>query len=171
MDEYAPYRTFWRRFWAGWIDSALFMPLYWVDRWVWESATPVALLLAWWVFNGLSYSAYSVLGHGWFGQTLGKRLMGVKVYDVGGGKLSMKQALLRDVVMILLLAYPMVLDVPFVLEGKDPYDAVREPDLAFWISVYGLLAWFLLELATMLFNRKRRALHDFIAGSVVMRTA
>ena len=39
-----------------------------------------------------------------------------------------------------------------------------------WIGVYGLLAWFLLELVTMLFNPKRRAVHDFIAGSVVKRT-
>jgi uncharacterized RDD family membrane protein YckC len=30
-------------------------------------------------------------------------------------------------------------------------------------------AWLLLELATMLGNPHRRALHDFIAGSVVMR--
>jgi uncharacterized RDD family membrane protein YckC len=31
------------------------------------------------------------------------------------------------------------------------------------------LAWFTLEIVTMLSNRKRRAVHDFIAGSVVMR--
>jgi uncharacterized RDD family membrane protein YckC len=29
--------------------------------------------------------------------------------------------------------------------------------------------WFLLEIATMLTNEKRRAVHDFIAGSVVIR--
>jgi uncharacterized RDD family membrane protein YckC len=32
------------------------------------------------------------------------------------------------------------------------------------------LVWILLELITMLANKKRRAIHDFIAGSVVIRT-
>lgn len=32
------------------------------------------------------------------------------------------------------------------------------------------LIWYFLELVTMLTNRKRRALHDFIAGTVVVRT-
>ena len=31
------------------------------------------------------------------------------------------------------------------------------------------LLWFLLELITMLTNKKRRAIHDYIAGSVVIR--
>ena len=30
-------------------------------------------------------------------------------------------------------------------------------------------AWYLLEVVTMLTNHKRRALHDYIAGSVVVR--
>ena len=33
-----------------------------------------------------------------------------------------------------------------------------------------LLFWFLLEVGTMLLNEKRRALHDFIAGTVVVRS-
>jgi uncharacterized RDD family membrane protein YckC len=34
-----------------------------------------------------------------------------------------------------------------------------------WLSI----AWFLLEIVTMLTNEKRRALHDMIAGSVVIK--
>jgi uncharacterized RDD family membrane protein YckC len=165
-----PYRTFWRRFWAGWIDSALFMPVYWVDRAVWDNAPPVVLLVAWWLFNACSYTAYSVLCHGFFGQTLGKRLMRVKVYDVGGGPLSMWQALLRDSVFLALLSFELALEIPHVLAGKDPLDVDAPMNAAMWIGVYGLLAWFLLELVTMLFNPRRRAVHDFIAGSVVKRT-
>ena len=30
--------------------------------------------------------------------------------------------------------------------------------------------WFMLEIITMLLNEKRRALHDLIAGTVVVRT-
>ena len=33
------------------------------------------------------------------------------------------------------------------------------------------MGWFLLEIVTMTFNSKRRALHDFIAGSVVVKAS
>jgi uncharacterized RDD family membrane protein YckC len=33
-----------------------------------------------------------------------------------------------------------------------------------------ILCWFLAEVITMLTNEKRRALHDFLAGTVVIRT-
>jgi len=32
-----------------------------------------------------------------------------------------------------------------------------------------ILIWSLLEIITMLFDRKGRAIHDFIAGTVVLR--
>jgi len=35
--------------------------------------------------------------------------------------------------------------------------------------MYGSLVWFVAELVTMLTNAKRRAVHDFIARSVVVR--
>jgi uncharacterized RDD family membrane protein YckC len=38
---------------------------------------------------------------------------------------------------------------------------------AFMVYAGGL--WFLAEVVTMLTNEKRRALHDWIAGSVVVR--
>jgi uncharacterized RDD family membrane protein YckC len=34
---------------------------------------------------------------------------------------------------------------------------------------YSTANWFLVEIITMLTNDKRRALHDFIAGTVVIR--
>jgi len=40
----------------------------------------------------------------------------------------------------------------------------------FWILTALPGLWFLAEVLTMLTNEKRRALHDFIAGTVVIRT-
>ena len=44
------------------------------------------------------------------------------------------------------------------------------PTLSLWIG-WGGLVWSLLEIATMLTNSKRRALHDLIAGTVVVRVS
>jgi uncharacterized RDD family membrane protein YckC len=38
-----------------------------------------------------------------------------------------------------------------------------------WIMMSTGMLWFWAEIITMLTNRKRRSVHDFIAGSVVIR--
>ena len=48
---------------------------------------------------------------------------------------------------------------------KPEYDAYT------MVLSYFLCVWLLLEYITMLFSQKRRAIHDIIAGSVVIRTA
>jgi uncharacterized RDD family membrane protein YckC len=42
-----------------------------------------------------------------------------------------------------------------------------------WYGMVSILmqVWIWGEFVTMLFNRKRRAVHDFMAGTVVVRTA
>lgn len=42
---------------------------------------------------------------------------------------------------------------------------------AFWILTALPSLWFVAEVLTMLTNEKRRALHDFIAGTVVIKPA
>ena len=56
-------------------------------------------------------------------------------------------------------------DVVETLESK-PYLV-----LLIYAHLIASTLWYVAELVTMLFNRKRRAVHDFIAGTVVVRTA
>lgn len=163
------YRTFWRRFWAGVIDAVVLLPLYLIDRWIWASFETVSVLVPWFIAHSLSFVLYSVLMHGYFGQTIGKYITGVKVFDASGSKLSMKQALLRDSVWIVLVVLGLVIDLPTVTEGRNPYGPGTELGFAALIAGYAALGWFALELVTMLSNPRRRAVHDFIARSVVMR--
>ena len=46
---------------------------------------------------------------------------------------------------------------------------MKLPDSPYMIFTYSLGIWAVLEVLTMLLNRNRRALHDSIAGSVVVR--
>ena len=64
-------------------------------------------------------------------------------------------------------------DLPAVVSGHNPYNPatfefshLSIPQL---LTLWASLGWFVLELGTMLTNRRRRALHDLIASSVVMR--
>jgi uncharacterized RDD family membrane protein YckC len=163
------YRTFWPRFWAGWIDGLIFFPLWGVDWLVQKGTNAPSVLALWFVLYTLSFDIYSVVLHARYGQTLGKMAMGVKVLSLSETKLSLRQALLRDIVPILFSCASIFAALPRVLQGLDPYNEKVELTWIDEISLYGSLIWFAAELVTMLTNPKRRAVHDFIAGSVVVR--
>ena len=127
------------------------------------------MLAAWFVLYAFAFDAYSVFMHGRYGQTLGKMCTGVKVLDLSEAGLSFRQAFLRDIVPILLSFMVLVNGLPRVAAGLDPYPESSEFNWVDELSLYGSLVWFAAELVTMLTNARRRALHDFIAGSVVVR--
>jgi uncharacterized RDD family membrane protein YckC len=176
--EYAPpewYATAWRRFWAGFIDGFVFQPLLWLNDWIWSAFHTPLLLVPWFVFFATSFVAYSVLFHWRWGQTLGKRVTGVRVHSLTGSPLSLRQAAMRDIFPLMAGIVGVLVSLPQVAHGKSPY-----PDAAaglaglstFQIVMFGSMwVWWILEVTTMLFNSKRRALHDFIAGTVVMRVS
>jgi uncharacterized RDD family membrane protein YckC len=103
---------------------------------------------------------------------------GVRVVDVGGAAISWRQAVLRSSVdVILALAVGVSNVVALSRMRPDEYmspDRWRHmaalspfPDGLVWFS----WGWFCSELIVLLFNRRKRALHDFIAGTVVVHTS
>jgi uncharacterized RDD family membrane protein YckC len=166
------YQTFWPRFWSGWIDTLVFIPLWVVSYFIWKNHQhlSVYLVLFWYAINSFSYLIYSVLMHGKFGQTLGKMATSVKVCDISENQLSMSQAIRRDIIPLGLAAIDIVIYAPKILSGVDIWDAsAMNYDAYFGFMEFASLGWFMTEIITMLFSQKRRALHDFIAGSVVIR--
>ncbi|HEY7182310.1 MAG TPA: RDD family protein [Blastocatellia bacterium] len=162
------YRTFRPRFWAGVVDGIVFLPINFMDKWVYSNIRWNGVLVIWFVFASSLPYLYNVLMHGKYGQTVGKMVTKVKVVDVSLAKLSMRQAFLRDSVYIALTTGAIIIGIPAILEGGNSY---QNPNtVSALILVYASLAWFVVELVTMLTNSKRRALHDFIAGSVVVNS-
>ncbi len=107
---------------------------------------------------------YSIIFHGYNGQTIGKMLMGIRIYDKNEKDIiSFKQALLRDIIPLggILVLY--------IILTFDPNQNLGFLILISLFFSYLLLIWSGLEIITMLFNNKRRALHDFVAGTVVLR--
>ena len=161
------YRTFWPRFWAGILDGILFLPITLIDPWVYSHINSNGVLAIWFVLSTSTFFIYEVLMHGKYGQTVGKMATRVIVLDVSLDKLSMRQAFLRDSVYIALTTVGIIIDFPKVVKGWNPYQGPI--GLSTKILSFASFGWFLVELVTMLTNNKRRALHDFIAGSVVIR--
>lgn len=160
----ARYQTFWGRFWAGWLDGFAFAPVTSLFALGQLHASPAVHIVCS-SLQTCAWLAYSVWMLGSRGQTVGKWLCRVKVLDVGEGPLGWRQAILRDSVPVAVN----LAALPFLVAraGADPAGAAGPA--AIFASILSL--WFLLEIVTMLANDKRRAVHDFIARSVVVRCA
>ena len=164
------YQTFWRRLGAAFLDIIIFIPLSFVDDWVLSLQLPVSMATTYMAVSESTFLVYSILMHGLFGQTVGKMLTRVKVVDLGETPLTMRQAVLRDSPGLLFqFAF-----LPLTAMHLDWWIALKrgdETEIPQWFLVlgYGALLMLFIELTTMLTNRKRRALHDLIAGSVVVK--
>ena len=162
------YKTFFRRFWAGVIDGLVFIPVLAIS-WVvlFDTDQPI-LQVAWYVVASLAFPAYSIFFHGRFGQTLGKMATRVQVLDESGAKLTFKQAFLRDSPYLVLVVFDLFVTLPYIASGIP--SGPEDQTVIQTVVTNASLLWFWAELLTMLTNNRRRAVHDFIAGSVVVRS-
>ena len=128
------------------------------------------------IVESLAWLLYTVVMHGRYGQTIGKMVTKVRVVDFRTeGKISFRQAWLREGIPMILSLGLLGYEVFAILTWSASPRAIDNDEglmtgKSFWLlsSIPGL--WFLAEVLTMLTNDKRRALHDFIAGTVVIRT-
>ncbi len=168
------YQTFWRRFWAPYIDGIVLLPLTLIEPFIIRSGLNFFTALAVVVIHFASL-AYSIWMHAKFGQTVGKMVTRVKVTDLSGGKITLKQAVLRDILLVVFF----VIGVVMILLNPEEYSRIsidRRSDESMEIPIWyvlvsaGAIIWWVLEILTMLTNSKRRALHDYIAGTVVIKS-
>lgn len=175
------YKTFVPRFCASWIDGLILMPVYILFAVILDPRVSSLWDLALWqlalvlVVDRTGPWFYSILMHGRWGQTVGKMTTRVKVVDaVTEEPISYKRAFLRDCVPILIL-FPLIIyslyrlltgSVYSMPQASSDYSALA--NIVDWTELITGVWWFA-EIVTMLTNEKRRAVHDFIAGTVVVR--
>jgi len=162
------YRTFGRRVWAGFIDSLVFLPVSLADHFLSAPERGAVVILLWGTLSYNVYWLYTVLMHARYGQTLGKMATRVKVLDLSEERIpTLRQAFLRDAGYVILDGASLVYLFTLVVSGRYSFGA-ELTDAPGRLLAFAGLGWFLLELVTMATNRKRRALHDYIAGTVVV---
>jgi uncharacterized RDD family membrane protein YckC len=110
---------------------------------------------------------YFILPLYFYGQTLGKMLLKIKVVDVSETKnITFIQAVLRNPLISLtfLFSIPLIINVIFFNEINIFIKTISTlPENISFV-------WFIASLLTFWSNKKRRALHDYIAGTVVIKT-
>jgi uncharacterized RDD family membrane protein YckC len=116
-----------------------------------------------------------------FGGTPGKLIVGIRIRKLDGEPIGYREAILRYVPdLVFWLLSSIALLFPLLKMTDAEYSSLKFMQRAKRItelapSWYKPLQWvqsiwFWGELIVLLTNRKRRALHDFIAGTVVVHT-
>jgi uncharacterized RDD family membrane protein YckC len=172
------YANFWQRFAAIWIDGAvIFFPVMFAEMRPASLPKVVAILLV--VPISGAYCAYTNFCHGRFGKTVGKHVMGIRVVQLTGERIGWREAWLRSSVDVVFstvqaigsfIALAAISDADYF--GVDWMQRVQnlqnlKPAWIGWTMTASEI-WFWSEVVVMLFNEKRRSLHDFIAGTVVI---
>lgn len=171
------YATFGQRFAAMWIDIFVLIPLVVVQVLVGAISKGAAFILV--IPMAFSYAAYSIYCHARFGQTLGKRVMGIRLVRSSGERIGWREAWLRSSIDVFFAALGAIGSfAALAAVGDGDYYGVgwmqRTQNLAehepVWLAWTGTVTqiWVWSEVVVMLFNERRRALHDFIAGTVVV---
>lgn len=158
------YKTGIRRIIAAFIDYLiLYIPVI-ILYWNFGEYTFVKHIIRWYSLIPITYS---ILGHYFYGQTIGKALTNVKVVDKSGSaSLTFLQAVLRDGIWVMIIIVYIIFYLLY-LGGIVSYYNTR---LVSYILKNFHYIWMIIEIISMMTNQKRRAIHDFIAGTVVIRT-
>jgi len=174
----SPYGGFWVRLGALLLDMLVFSPiivlLFWID-------SHSRLLRMYWLpfgtLLGIFYSVYLVKR---FGGTPGKLILGLRIAKVDGSPIGYKEAILRylpDFILGLFssLALAIVLlrmsDAEYLsLSTHERLQHIKALKPSWASAVYIMQqVWMWSEFVVLLTNKRKRALHDFIAGTIVLR--
>ncbi len=178
IDNETVYAGFWKRLGAVLVDLFVFVPLVAVFHFAQGLSIVSAMIVV--VVWSLLFSAYTIYFHYRFGATIGKMAVGIKVTFPDGSRIGLKQALLRSSVD-LGFAFFFVFAQVLAISKADPDTYLNAgwmeraryiwPLFPAWYGLVDALSqlWFWGEFLVLLFNKRKRALHDFIAGTVVIK--
>lgn len=172
------YAGFWRRFGALWLDVIFVLPVILFIQFFnslnkdiyFITLIPNLLFLLW----------YNIYLPKQYGGTPGKLAVGIKIIRIDGYSIGWNEAILRHIVMLALSVLSSIMLAVSVLEAdndiftnlgwleQSQYLAARTPvytKIHSWVSNI----WVYSEMIVLLLNDRKRAIHDFIAGTVIVK--
>lgn len=172
------YAGFWKRFCAGFIDSLIIIPLAYFFLWLEGFDRTLAIMIM--IPASILFAMYNVLFNARFGGTPGKLAVGIRVTKPDGSRIDWIEAWKRSAVDLGFAFVFLIIQI-WALTQVDP-DQYRS--LAFhprmqllkslypaWYKPLNILhqIWIWSEVFVLLLNKRKRAIHDFIAGTVVIK--
>jgi len=174
------YAGFWSRTRALLIDTAVWIPIFFVtERYLKRSS--IALAVGVEIFTGFLAIAYPIYFHGRWGQTIGKMIVRIRVTRLDGTPISYWRAAVRHsietlfsvvitsgtVIALLKWQGPPLSSLGFIERSRLLGELNPVLGSAYYQWLAGVWTWS--EPVVLLLNKRKRALHDFMAGTVVIR--
>jgi len=179
MTEHHTYAGFWRRFGALWVDVLIFSPFLAMNYWVTITSHSKFVIITSYILVAVLIQSYTIYCHGKWGRTIGKLATGIKIVSLDFQPISWSQAVKRSSVDLLFVAsacYGVIIaTMSFSDAGMGVTGVMRFNKLAAWYppwqkySDWASQIWTWSEFLVMMTNSRRRAIHDFIAGTVVIK--
>jgi uncharacterized RDD family membrane protein YckC len=158
------FQTLGRRAGALFLDSLVLLPVSWIVSPIslFFDSSPTALAVSS-ALVGVITVAYSIVLHALYGQTLGKKVARVKVVDTSEKPINFGQSVLRS--------FPQLILAMFALSFSTADEtAANSIDIFGTLIYWFFVIFFIVDIVICLVNEKRRALHDFMGGTIVVRT-
>jgi uncharacterized RDD family membrane protein YckC len=160
------YNTIYNRIAANVIDGIIFAPLTYLgffstaNKYYFFGIDFIYLLL---------WTVYSVISHNKYGQTVGEKIMRLKVYDVNEANyLTYQKAFFRESIWVGLQFIALTTYTIRLFNGETLNEefynnfAFIEENISIVVAIISVI--------TMIANSKKRSPMDFLAGSVVVKT-
>jgi uncharacterized RDD family membrane protein YckC len=172
------YAGFWRRLCAGWIDTFIIVPLVYLFELPETMGLPLAIILT--ILSTALFSMYNVIFNACYGGSPGKLAVGIRITRPNGYSIGWSEAWKRSAVDIIIALILVMADIWTLLHlDWDKYSSLgwidriylRTESAPTWCTVILLLqdVWVWSEVFVLLFSDRKRAIHDFIAGTVVIK--
>jgi uncharacterized RDD family membrane protein YckC len=115
-----------------------------------------------------------------YGGTAGKLVVGIKIIKINGQPIQWKEAILRHIVLLILTIFSIILMISCLLQAdnstymslswlKQSQYLMSFSPILFMIYSWSSNIWIYSEFIVLLTNKRKRAIHDFIAGTVIVK--
>lgn len=178
LDGQRVYAGFWKRFCAGWVDAFIIFPLVFLFIWLKRFDRTLAIIIT--IPSSILFAMYHVYFNARFGGTPGKLAVGIRIARPNGTPIAWAEAWKRSAVDLAFASVFLCVQVWVLLRvTPEQYASLglvertqlfqdHQPN---WCHSVAILqqVWIWSEVVILLFNRRKRAIHDFIAGTVVIK--
>ena len=183
------YAGFWLRLGAHLVDSLvflipfvfIFLPPVFFYFYYYLGSMPWGIGVIIRIPSSLFWPFYNIYFLGRWGQTLGKKAVKIKVVSLNGSPIGYSHAFMRHFVDLFFVVLLVISEIIALISISQLHPAIPDsrdvgrllhaatPLWGLWAG-YGQIIWVFSELIVLLFNERKRAIHDFIAGTVVIKT-
>lgn len=171
------YVGFWKRFLAMFIDGLIMMPFVYIFYLI-ESVNIFAAMLVVFLSTSFFYG-YTIFFNYKYGGTIGKLVVNIRITRPNGSTIGMRESFLRSSVDLIFAVFFVIGQVVALsIVDSEQYTNASFVDRGTLMTtlfpvwyvyvIYSSNIWCFGERLFLLFNKRKRALHDFIAGTVVI---